>query len=119
MKEENDDSGNSVQSTLDKDSNTDETTKTYQERVHELYGSERLRETTLGFGVKFLIEFLVAAMWMVVFVLLPGSILTWLHIGPFSYTQVVLGWLSFSATVTLATWCFTGATLGSDEESED
>jgi len=116
---ENEGTRNDDQATLPQASENVKPEQTFQEKIHNLYTSENMKETTVGYGVKFATEFTIVTIWMTIFVLSPGLVLAWLQIGPLSYSGVTFTWLGFSATATLSSWCFTGATDGeSEDESE-
>lgn len=84
----------------------EEPTGTVQERVFDLYNSSSLFEVAIGFWLKFFFEGVVVALPLVLLVLFPAWILTWLDLAPVTYLEGVTVWLSLSTTILLGVWCF-------------
>lgn len=84
-----------------------------------LYNANTLTHVAVGFWLKFIIEAIIVAVPIGVFLIPPGFILSYMDIGPITYLNTILAWISFTGTVLLSVWCFTESVIEEDEEEED
>ena len=93
--------------------------KTIQQQIIELYNSPNLIHVTVGFWSKAIVEILIIAVPLFVVIVLPGSTLAWLEIGPFTYTRVFVTWVSFSTSIFAITWCLSDPALSEGDEGRE
>lgn len=87
--------------------------KSRQARIIELYDGDSLREIAAGLWGKVIVEAAIVAAPIGVIILPVGFILAYLNIGPFTYVNILISWLTLSGTVFGIVWCF----LASEEPS--
>lgn len=98
---------------------TETNQQTRHEQILKLYTGDSLRDVALGLWGKILVEIGIVSLPLAIVILLPGILLAYFDIGPFTYTIVISAWISFSTTVFGITWCFTEAGISTAEESEN
>lgn len=91
----------------------DTESKTIQEHILSRYKSNDLFDTAVGFWSKLLVEAFIVAAPLAVVILIPGVALAWFGIGPITYANTALTWITFSTTIVAFVWCFI------DVETED
>lgn len=86
---------------------TDSKRKTRQEQIIDLYNSNNIHHVAVGFWIKFAVEAVIVGVPIGVLLVPVGFFLAYLDVGPVTFVNTVIAWVSFSASVGLAVWCFT------------
>lgn len=89
--------------------------KTYQERMLELYNDNRLSRIAIGFWLKLIVESAIVAVPIFLLVVIPGAVTHYLGFFPFSYVWIVGSAFTVTGSIVAATWCFTEEALSSIE----
>ena len=91
----------------------------FQKTMIEWYGSDSLFWKAAGVWLKFIFEFVVAAIPVGVAVLILGFVFPQIHmsIAPSADSAGAL-WLGSSLSVTGIIWCFSFSTIPDDEEAD-
>lgn len=87
------------------------------EQILDLYNGGSLGEIAIGLWSKIFVEFAIVSSPLIIIIVLPGLVLTYLDLWPFSYSIVITGWVTISTTIFGITWCFLESDLFTEEES--
>lgn len=97
------------------DVDAESATRTRQEQIIDLYNANDLPHIAVGYWAKLIVEAVIVAVPLAVFILLPGMLLAFLGVGPFTYGGVLTAWIAFSTTVLGFSWCLTEAVISTDD----
>jgi len=110
------DEGGTEQKQLTEEKPEPDPSRTVQERILALYQSNKMIDTAAGFWGKLVVETIIVTAPLIVVILIPGWIAAYFDLHPwFTYLGVALTWMSFTISIMAIVWCFTEATVESQD----
>lgn len=107
---------NDEQQSITGEEPTPDPSRTVQEKILSLYTSTRLSDTFKGFWLKLLVETFIVTAPLFVIIAIPGFVGAYLDLHPwFTYLGVTMAWISSTFSIMAVVWCFTDATVESQD----